>query len=190
MLVLSHLLGTCLPSLCSPPFPLHAPALIPLSHQDAALSNVTIWCSGQTALFLFFLSQATLAYLPTALSVALRPLFPFHQAQYVQVFRLKPAPFFKLFAGLGSTYKSATSILLSPSYLLRFSCHLNLSGRSGRNCLLFPPVLSDYNGSPDTRFSRGTKRLMSWLDWERYSCPLQSLVVSVLSHELFSSLGL
>ena len=29
----------------------------------------------------------------------------------------------------------------------------NPSGRSGRNCLPSPPVLSGYNGSPDTRFS-------------------------------------
>ena len=50
------------------------------------LSHLTIWCSGQTALFPFLLAKATLAYLPTALSVALRPLFPFQQAQYVQVF--------------------------------------------------------------------------------------------------------
>ena len=73
---------------------------------------LTIWCSGQTALFLFLLARAAAAFLPTALSVALRPLFPFRQAQYVQVFPLKPAPFCTLFAGLGSTNKSAISLLL------------------------------------------------------------------------------
>ena len=41
-------------------------------------------------------------------------------------------------------------------------------------------LLSDYNGSPDTRFSRGTTRLMSWPDEEHYLCPLLSLVVSLL----------
>ena len=51
-------------------------------------------------------------YLPSALSVALRPLFPFRQAQYAQVFPLKPAPFCTLFAGLGSTKKSAIPLLL------------------------------------------------------------------------------
>ena len=71
-----------------------------------------IWYSGQTALFLFLLAKAPPAYLPTALSVAPRPLFPFQQAQHVQVFVLKPAPFCKLFAGLGSTNMSATSLLL------------------------------------------------------------------------------
>ena len=54
-------------------------------------------------------------FLPTDLSVALRPLFPFQQAHYVQVFPLKPAPFCTLFAGLGSTNKSAISLLLSDS---------------------------------------------------------------------------
>ena len=42
-----------------------------------------------------------------------------------------------------------------------------LCGRSGRNCLLSPPVLSDYNGSPDTRFSRVMTPLMSWPYGER-----------------------
>ena len=40
----------------------------------------------QTALFLFLLEKAAPAYLPTVLSAALRPLFPFQQAQFVQVF--------------------------------------------------------------------------------------------------------
>ena len=125
-----------------------------------------------------------------SLSVALRPLFPFRQAQHVQVFPLKPAPFCTLFAGLGSTNKSAISLLFSyyltlvlfspPCSLLHFSFYLKLSGRSGRSCLLSPPALSDYNGSPDTCFSRGMTRLMSWPDGKRYLRPPQSLVVSLL----------
>ena len=103
------------------PFPLHASALIPLSLAKVRLSLtltlyylITIWCSGQTALFL--LTKAALAYLPTALSVTSRPLFPFRQAQYAQVSLLKPAPLCKLFAGFGSTNRSATSLpLLSDS---------------------------------------------------------------------------
>ena len=43
-----------------------------------------------------------------------------------------------------------------------------------------PSVLSNYNGSSDTRFSWGMTQLMSWLDGERYLRPLQSLVVSLL----------
>ena len=79
-------------------------------------------------MFLFLLARAVPAFSPTALSVALRPFFPFQQAQYVQVFPLKPAPFCTLFAGLGTTNKSATFLLFSyyltvvlfspPSFLL------------------------------------------------------------------------
>ena len=98
--------------------------------------------SGLTALFLFLLAKAAPGFLPTSLYVAPK-LFPFRQAQYVQVFPLKPAPFCKLFAGLGSTNKSATSLLFSsyltlvlsspPCLLLHVFFSLNLSGRSGRN---------------------------------------------------------
>ena len=166
----------------------------PISRQDAALAHldslpIIICCFEQTALFLFLLARAAPAFLPTAYSVALRPLFPFQQAQYVQVFPLKPAPFCTLFAGLGSTNKSAISLLFSscltlvlsspPCPLLYLSSYLKLCGRSGRNCLLSPSVLLDFNGSPDTRFSRGTTRLMSWPDGERYLFTLQSLAVSL-----------
>ena len=72
-------------------------------------------------------------------------------------------------------------VLFSPPCpLLHLSSYLKLCGRSGRNCLLSSSVLLDYNGSPDTRFSQGTTRPMSWLDGERYLRPPQSLVVSLL----------
>ena len=55
-----------------------------------------------------------------------------------------------------------TLVLSSPlCALLHLSSYLKLCGRSGRNCLLSPSVLSTYNGSPDTRFSQETMRLMS-----------------------------
>ena len=99
-------------------FYLHVLALISLSLAKVRLSStltlspLTIWYSGQTTLFLFPLARAALAYLPTALSVAPRPLLLFQQTQYAQVFLLKPAPFCTLFSGLGNTNKSATSLLL------------------------------------------------------------------------------
>ena len=68
-------------------FPLHALALIPLFlakvqlSPTLTLSLLMIWCFGPTALFLFLLAKAAPAFLPTALSVALRTLFPFRQAQ-------------------------------------------------------------------------------------------------------------
>ena len=177
LLALPVLLGICLLSLWSPPFPLLVLALIPLSLAKMRLSPILtlsplmIWCFGLTALFLFLLAKAAPAYLPIALSVALRPLFPFWHAQYVQVFPLKPAPFCTLFPGLGSTNKSAIFLLFSyyltlvlsspPCPLLHLSSYLKLCGRSGRNRLLSPPVLSGYNGSPDIHFYRGTTLLMS-----------------------------
>ena len=48
-----------------------------------------------------------------------------------------------------------------PCPLLHLFFHHKLCGRSGRNCLFSPPALSCCNGSPDTRFCRGTTRLMS-----------------------------
>ena len=164
-------------------------------------SHLMIWCFGQKALFLFFLARAALAYLPIALSVALRPLFSFQQAQNAEVFPLKPAPFCTLFAGLGSTNKSVIFLLFSyyltlvlsspPCPLLHLSSYLKLCGRSGRNCLLDPFGLSGYNGSLVTRFSWGTTWLMSWSNGERYSCSLQFLAVpSYLSYSLLSFLRL
>ena len=90
--------------------------------------------------------------------------------------------FFPFFSSL------TPALSLPPCLLLHLSFYLNISGRFSRNCVLSSPVLSGYNGSPDTRFSQGTMRLMSWPDGERYSYPLQSLVVSLfhLSHPLLS----
>ena len=116
-----------LSSLWSPPFRPHAFAPIFLSLAIvqllliSTLSPLMIWWSGQTALLLFLLAKAAPAYLPTAFSVALKPLFPFQQAQYVHVFLLKPVPFCMLFAGLGSTIKSAISLLFSTYLILVLS---------------------------------------------------------------------
>ena len=100
------------------------------------LSPLMIWCFGQTTLFLFLLAKAAPAFFATALSVALRPLFLFRQAQYAQVFLLKPVPFCTLFAGFSSTNKSAISLLFCyyltfvlsspPCPLLHLSSYLKL----------------------------------------------------------------
>ena len=169
----------------------------PLTRQGAALAHLDslplmIWYSGQTALFLFLLASGSwqvasgsgllancsLCGTEATLSFLAGPVFP-----------LKPAPFCTLFAGLGNTIKSAifllfyclTLVLSSPPCpLLHLSCYLKLCGRSGRNCPFSPPVLSGYNGSPDTRFSRATTQLMSLPDGERCLRPPQSIVVSLL----------
>ena len=79
-----------------------------------------------------------------------------------------------------------TLALSSPRCpFLRLSFYLNLSDR---HCFLFSPLLSGYNGFPDIRFSRETTRLMNWPDGERYTCPLQSLVVSSLTSRIHSCL--
>ena len=88
LLALPHLLETYLRLLWSPPFSVYTHAPIPhfLAKERLSLtltlSLLTIWYFGQTALFLFLLTKTALAYLPTALSVSLRPLFPIQQAQY------------------------------------------------------------------------------------------------------------
>ena len=98
---------------------------------------LTDWCSGQTALFLSLLAKTGLRYLPTALSVASRPPFSFQQDQYAQVFPLKPAPSCTLFAGLGSTNKSAISLfLLSDSRSV-------LATLFSPSCFLLPQSLSE-----------------------------------------------
>ena len=168
----------------------------PLSRQGAALAhldslpphNLVLWTDGSVPFPLGKSGSGVLANCPlcgteTTLSFFGRP-------SMLKFFLLKPAPFCTLFAGLGSTNKSAISLFFSscltlvlsspPCSLLHLSSYLKLCGRSGRNCLLSPPVLLDYNGSPDTRFSWGTTRLMSWPDGVRYLCPLQSLVASLL----------
>ena len=93
--------------------------------------DLLIWTNGSVP---FSFGKGGLTYLPTAFFVALRLVLSFYQAQYVQVFPLKPAPFCKLFGGLGSTSKSATSLLLlsDSRYLLATlssSPSSNLSGR-------------------------------------------------------------
>ena len=50
------------------------------------LSHLTTWYSGQTAMFLFLLTMAALAFLPTALFVALRPLFFFSRPSMLKFF--------------------------------------------------------------------------------------------------------
>ena len=102
-----------LSSPCSRSDPPHSRQGAALAHLDSLPPHdLVLWTDGSVP---FPLARAALAFLPTALSVALRPLFPFRQAQYVPVFPLKPAPLCTLFAGLGNTIKSAI-------FLLFFSC--------------------------------------------------------------------
>ena len=179
-LLASFLLETCFSSLWSPPFFFHTSSLISLCRQGAALAhldpfpphNVVKWTDGSAP---FPLAKVALAYLPIAHFVASRPRFSFRQALFPQ----RLATFCKLFVGLGSTNKSAIFLFLSDSRYPVHSCFSFYLKLSGRNRLL-SPLLSGYNGSPNTYFSRKTSRLISWPDRKLCSYPLQSLIVALL----------
>ena len=173
--------------LACPPSPSwNPPSSFALSHQGAPLAHLfhlAIWCSGQTAL----------AYLPTAHFMALRPLFPFRQAQYAQVFLLKPAPFCKLFAGLSSTNMCASSLLLfdsssvlatlsSPSFLLPRSLWQKLSSLSSSIRLQWVPghLLLLGNDAADELARQGTLLVPS-----AFPCSLSSFVSTLLGMEAF-----
>ena len=184
----SFTVESTLPTPCSRSDPPHSRQGAALAHLDSLFPHdLVLWTDGSVP---FPFGKGGSGVLANCSLCGTRPFFPFRQAQYVPVFPLKPAPFCTLFAGLGNTIKSAifllffsclTLVLSSPPCpLLLLSCYLKLCGRSGRNCPSFSPILSGYNGSPDTRFSRGTTRLTSWPDGERYLRPPQSLVVCLL----------
>ena len=114
MLALSFLLGIFLPSLWSPPFPLHAPLLscksAALAHLNSLLPHdLVLWTYSSVP---FPLGKDSSGILANCSLCGTEATLSFQQAQYVQVFPLKPAPFCMLFAGLGSTNKPATSLLL------------------------------------------------------------------------------
>ena len=120
--------------------------------------------------------------------MALRPSFPFRQAQYVRVFPLKSAPFCKLSA-------APTSL---PHFFLANFCFLNtlpsifpittkFSGPFGRNCLLSLSVLPGFKAPWHIRFLRATTRMMCWSGGAQYYSFLQSF--SVLCILLFSWTG-
>ena len=141
------------------------------------------------ALLLFLLTTMNLAYLPTVHFVALRSLFPFRQAVYSRFFAkactiLQALHWSRQYQQL--CHFSSPPLRLSLCPLFRLSFYRKLYDKNR----ILPPLLS--SRSMDTHFSRGTTRLMSWPGKVRYSCPLQSLVVSLpyLSNPLYSFLGL
>ena len=167
----------------------------PLSRQGATLTHLdslpphdlVLWTDSSVP---FPFGKGSSGVLANCSLCGAEATFSFSARPVCSSFSAEPAPFCTLLAVLGGTNKSAIFLLFSscltlvlsspPCPLLHLSSYLKFCGRSGKNCLLSPPVLSDYNGSPDTRFSRGTTRPMSWPDGEHYLRPLQSLVVSLL----------
>ena len=132
----SFTLESTLPTSCSRSDP-------PLTRQGTALAHLdslpphdlVLWTDGSVP---FPFGKGGSGVLANVLSVALRPLFPFRQVQYVPVFPLKRAPFCTLFAGVGSTNKSAISLL--------FSYYLTL-------VLSFPPISNSVADLAGTVFS-------------------------------------
>ena len=154
---------------------------------------LTIWCSGQTALFLSFLVKTLLVNLPTAFSVASRPPFSFQQAQYAQVFSLKPAPSWTLFAGLGSTNISAISLLFSsyltlalsppPSSLSHFCFYLNLCQKlfSLFSSSIRLPWVSGHSFLPDDDAADELARRVALLVPSEMPCSYSSLISDIHS---------
>ena len=147
---------------------------------------------------LFLSTKAAGVSLQTTHFVVLRPHLFIQRAQCVQAFLLMPAPFRKLFAGLGSTIKTVTSLPFSavrlslcPSYASLFSVLLSIphSGTSGRDYPFSPPLfLLGYNGSPVTHSFRAMTRPMSGpTEARRFSNSL-SHVVSHLLLQVFTLL--
>ena len=157
----------------------------PLSCQGAAFAHLdslipphdlVLWTDGSVPFPLgksgsSVLANCSLCGTEATLSFSVGPVCSSFSAEACAICKLSVAP--TSLPLLFSFY--LTLVLSSPPYpLLHLSSYLKLCGRSRRNCLLSPPVLSDYNGSPDTHFFWGT-RLTSWPDGERHLRPSQPL---------------
>ena len=195
LLALPVPLGICLPSRWSPPFPLHALALIPLTLAKVrllpilTLSPLMTWYSGQTALFLFpfgkggsgVFANCSLCGTEATLSISAGPVCSSFSAEACAILHAlcwsrphhKVCHFSSLL--LLSDYRSVLATLSSPPPFL-LSQTLWQIWRE----LSSPPVPSGYKGSPDIRFYRGTTQLMSLPDGEHCLRPPQSHVVSLL----------
>ena len=160
----------------------------------------TIWCSGQTALFLFILAKAALAYFPTALSLALRPPFSLQQAHYVQVFSAEAC----------AILQALCWSLQLPQVCHFFSLLLLSDSRSVLAALFSPPsfllsqillqiwqeLSSLYSCSirlqwfPRHSFLPGNKAADELARWGALFVSLQSLVaLSLVSTLIFSQTG-
>ena len=203
---LPHLLGTCLPSLWSQPFPLHAPALILLSlikvrlFLTLTLSPLMIWCFGQTVLFLFSFGKHGFGILANCSLCGTEAPLSFSAVPVCSSFSPEACA---ILQDLCWSRHRKHQQVCHFSYLILCPRHLVFSifaftsiflGRSGRNCL-FSFVLSRYNGSPGTRFFWGTTQLMSWQDGKRHgalltpSVILCGLLLFLISTLVFSRAG-
>ena len=143
MFAVFYVLGTCLASLWSPPFPLHVPSLIlPLSRQDTAIAHLdflpsydlVLWTessvpfpfgNGGSGVF----ANCSLCGTVAALSFSARRVCSCFSGEVCAILH-----------ALCWSWQHQQVCHFSPPILLSFcplfSIYLNLSGRSGRNCLL------------------------------------------------------
>ena len=168
----------------------------PFSRQDAALAHLesltphdlVLWTDGSVS---FLFGKGGSGVLANCSPCGTEATLSFLAGPVCSSFSVE---FCTLLAGLGSTNKSAifllfyylTLVLSSPPCpLLHLSSHLKLCGRSGRNCLLSPSVLSDYNGSPGQSFFPGNDaadelaRQEALLVPSAVPCSLSSLISSI-----------
>ena len=145
-----------------------------LAHLTLPPHNLVIWIDGSAP---FPFGKNVYGILDNCSLCGTEATFSFWQTQFAQAFPPKLAPFCKLFAVPGNTNKSAIFVLLLFDY------HHPVPS------LFFSPVLLSYNGSPVTRFSWRTKRMMNWQDGNatRALCnPLWSLYSYLSSTLVFS----
>ena len=142
-----------------------------LLHHDALLNLA--FCNDGFALL--FSSEEVAAPLPVAQLLVLKSPFSVRQAQFVQVFLMKPPPFCKLSTGFLSTNESVTSFLRLLSvfsvFSLPFFFFFTLSGTHMRN---FP--------APSLSFSKIAEGQKSFIS--RWS---QSNLKNYLSKSIFTS---
>ena len=170
MLALSFLLGTCLSSLWSPPFPLLALISPTLAKVRLSLTltlllhDLVLWTDGSVP---FTSSESGSSVLTNCSLYGTEATCFFSAGSVCSSFSAEACAILQALCWTRQHQQvchfSYLTLVLSssPSPLFHRSFYLNFSGRSGKNCLLSLSVLSGYNGPPDTCFSRGTTRLMS-----------------------------
>ena len=195
LFALPFLLGICFRSRWSPPFPLHAPALILLSLAKVrlspilALSPLMIWYCGQTAVFLFLLARAAPAFLPSALS-GTEATLSFSTGPVCSSFSTEACAIlhalcwsrqhqqvchFSSLLVLSVSRSVFTTLFSPPSFLLSQTLsQITQKLSSLSSCSIRLQWVPGHSFLPETT------RLMSWPDGERCLRPPQSFVVSLL----------
>ena len=195
LLALPFLLGICLPSLWSPPFPLHASTLILFSFAKVQLSPTwtlspcMIWYSGLMALFLFLLAKGSSGIHANCSLCGTEATLSFSAGPVCSSFFTEACTILHALCWSRQHHKvcrfSSSSIwfsfcfrhpVLSSIFPFTSNSLADLVGTVFSLLLFYQAPM----GPPDTRFSRRTTRLMSWPNRKRYLRSLQSLAVSLL----------